>query len=203
MVAFNSRMVSIIPARDGAKLDASGFDEEDRRRGRELRKHIGLTILKAIFVVGRLCCEAHEKLASRKAVRGRGSLYGEWTRTFAPGIDPKPLGRVRLAYIVFAPLICKQIGTECPDFIEDFDISAIYLLCRSSFTLEDRMRAIGLARSGEKITAKSIATSMARASELHRKVISLPTGTVRIAINHNDFVQALREAIHEIEPESC
>jgi hypothetical protein len=178
----------------------SEFDDEDRRRGLELQKHLTFTVATAIFVIGKLCSQSHEKLAQKKSGRGRNSLYGKWLDAYVPNFERKTLDRWRVAYELFAPLVAEQIGTACPDFLENFELSAIYLLCRPTVSAGDRMAAIGRALAGEKVLARSISTSAIQtAIQSYKTTIELPAGTVKIAINHSDFLQALREAIHEIE----
>jgi hypothetical protein len=115
-------------------------------------------------------------------------------------MDQKTLDRWRLAFDAFKNLIrvTGEIGTECPHLI-NVRLTALYALSKPGVSDDHRRQALLLAESGVIVTQQlaALLTSPIGSSgrqcgeKMHRKVITLPSGTISIHVNHEDFGVAL------------
>ncbi|MFO0791001.1 MAG: hypothetical protein U0805_16200 [Pirellulales bacterium] len=188
-----------------AELDC--FDDEDRARGDRVRRIVALTVLRAIFEVGPELSTAFHKFDRLGLAHGRNSQYGKWLQAYLPAFDRKTLDRWRDAYEKFAPLLENEIQTGCLDFFNRFQLTAVYALCRSTVTDSQRREAIRLAQSGALINMRQLTAILARkasnSNKVFKKTIAIPAGHIKVSINHDDFRQALQEAIWQIDDEKA
>jgi hypothetical protein len=179
------------------------FDDEDRECGSRVRMIVALSVLKAVFGLGCELSRVFHKFEHLHQTRGRASKYGNWLKTYLPTFERKTLDRWRIAYEKFAPLVGEEMQTPCLDYFNAFELSSIYALCRNSVTDDHRLCAMEKAKSGEaidkRVLAKILPTKSDHSTALYRKHFSLPAGNITITINHDDFRQALTEAIWEID----
>lgn len=179
------------------------FDDDDLARGDRVRRIVALTVLRAVFEVGLELSAAFHKFDEMKVARGRNSKYGAWLQRYLPAFDRKTLDRWRTAYEKFAPLVKQEIETGCLDYFNHFQLTAVYDLCISTVTEQQRREALCLAKAGVQIGTEQVAQILrpptSEGEMPFQRTISLPAGQVLISINHDDFRQALQEAIWELD----
>lgn len=172
----------------------SEFDDEDQARGERVRDILHVTAMTAIFEVGLELSRAFQKFAAANLARGRNSRYGRWLRTYLR----KTLDRWRTAYDKFSPLLEPEIRTGCLDFLNFLPLTTIYALCQQDVTDAQRRMAIAAAQTdclvNKEMLTRILLGRFRLESRLYEKIITLPAGEIRIAINHDDFGRALQDA---------
>lgn len=190
----------LVPANDEIDIDDDHYTPEEHRLGLELQKMMPTTVAH-ILLVGSKLSEAHTKLSKR----GPDSLYPQFCADFLPTLDQKTLDRWRLSFEGFRNLVpIDEKGTDCP-YLSNVRLTAMYQLTKPGVTDEQRKAALAVAETGTIVTERIAASiinangsgsvSKTKTASIHRKTLLLPSGKVRIAINHEDFKQALQEAL--------
>lgn len=192
-------MRSVIVAPEPAPPD--GFTDEEHELGLKLQREVPNT-LAHVFAVGKMLDAAHQSLCGP----GRSSTFGDWCEYYLPSIDRKTLDRWRLAYANFQPLLADdgaEGGHACLPS-ENIRLTAIYRLSASDATDADRKTAIDAARNGKVVDVKFANLLVGKrlsptTTKTFRKNIELPAGKVTLSLNHDDWAQALSEALREIK----
>jgi hypothetical protein len=199
---IENALVDVALATEVPHTTDNGFTDDEQSIGRQLQELAPTTIAR-ILLVGQKLAEAHASLSRR----GRGSKYPDFCEEFLPTIDQKTLDRWRQTYEGFCNVvsITPEIGTDCP-YLSNLRLTAMYRLTRPGVTDDLRNAALTLAKTGLVVTEKLAASLVngndmpqKQATTIHRKKVPLPSGTVRISINHPDFKEALMEAISLLE----
>jgi hypothetical protein len=179
----------------------AGVTDEEHELGLTLQTEIPGTV-ERVLAVGRNLASAHESLCRP----GRSSTYAEFCTHYLPSIDRKTLDRWRLAYVNFNVLLGdgeSEYGQACP-YSENIRLTALYRLSATDVTDSDRKTAVDAAKNGKIVDVKLAAAIVGKKSQVSsdkkfRKKISLPAGHITLAINHQDWKQALSEALGELE----
>jgi hypothetical protein len=179
----------------------AGLTDEEHQLGLKLQTEIPGTV-ERVLAVGRDLATAHESLCRP----GRSSSFADFCDHYLPSIDRKTLDRWRLAYVNFRSLLTDgdgEYGQACP-YSENIRLTALYRLSATDVTEADRRTAVEAAKNGKVVDVK-LASAIVGKKEVtspvkkYRKKISLPAGQVILSLNHQDWRQALSEALGELD----
>ena len=179
--------------------------------GRECRDHFDRTRSQFLEMAVRIA--AAKDLLTKNG--GRGSEYPKWLARHLPEIDQKTADRWAAVARAFK-LKLDTLSTFVP-LAKNFKVTALYQLAGPSVPEAARQEAIEQAKANKPITPGIAAEYVQKHTKiqylrvenvgshsgfpkhptkrLFRKAIQLQAGTIRIAILHEDFRQALTEAL--------
>lgn len=178
-----------------------GVTDEEHRLGLQLQTEIPGTV-ERVLAVGKDLATAHESLCRP----GRSSTFAAFCDYYLPSLERKTLDRWRLCYVSFRALLKNsddKYGNTCP-YSENIRLTALYRLSATDVTDADRRTAIEAAKNGKIVDVKLAAAIVGKrsgtaAEKKYRKKISLPGGHVTLSLNHQDWAQALSEALGELQ----
>jgi hypothetical protein len=178
-----------------------GVTDEEHQLGLKLQTEIPGTVAR-VLVVGKDLATAHESLCRP----GRASSFADFCDHYLPSIDRKTLDRWRLAYVNFRSLLTDsedEYGHACP-YSENIRLTALYRLSATDVTDADRRTAVEAAKNGKVVDVKLASAIVGKKggtppAKKYRKKISLPAGCITLSLNHQDWVQALSEALGELD----
>lgn len=183
----------------GSPASAGPFTKEEIAIG-QLLQTLPTDSVGIILAGGRLR-QVRDSLKARGAPLG----IGDFIQEHLAALDAKTVGMWEASFEAFKDHLPshERIEAEC-SYLKKIAVSALYALSKPTATAENRQSAIALAKSGTAVK-ESLASSLVRSSgqsaskvtrrRLNHKVVTLPSGTVHIAITHTDFRGSLEEAL--------
>lgn len=156
-------------------------------------------------------------LAAAKAEVGRAgcdSGFPAWLAEHAPELDRKTVDRLVSIATAFR-LNTDNVSTFKP-LAERFRLTALYQLSGENVPEKARTEALAGAEAGRTVTLadakelieKNTITSYLKSgngrakkprTKTYRRTIALPAGKIQLAINHEDYRQALTEALDLVD----
>lgn len=162
----------------------------------------------------RLAVPLHEAKAILCSV-GRGSNFPAWCKHHVPELSRKTVDRLVSVAIVFG--INWDNVSDFARLADQFRMTALYRLASPDVPDAARMEAVLAAQAGEDVTTDYVERVLlgdrspdffedhprinVNSVQVFTKTIPLVAGQVTVTINHDDFAQALTEALDLLQDE--